>query len=280
MALASAAGGCATGENDAGGDPAAGLPDAAPAVDAMALPDAAPAPDGPALPPDAAPPPPDAALPPPDAAPPPPDAAPSPPDAAPPPDACVPTALELLSNPSFDDGPGGGWVETSSAGVNLVLDQSQTPVDAHTPNHLVWLGGYLEDSESGISGIDLLRQDIALPPDATGFSITGFRIIGTEEPNDDGNHYDTLTVSIRDPATDAVLETLNDPSVSTCTSFYGGPCTWSNLHESGTYQGFTLTPAGDYAGQTIRVELRSDVDIVFNTNFFVDTLQAQVTACP
>jgi hypothetical protein len=265
-------GGCATAEvsgSDGLDGPDAGsstLRDAAPAADAPVVPDAAAAPDAPSMTPDAAPVP--------DAAPPPPDAPP------PPPDACVPILVQLLSNPSFDLGPGGGWSETSSAGVNLLLHQSQTPIDADTPDHLVWLGGYLEDPGAGISGIDILRQDITLPADATGFHLTGFRFIGSQEPTDGADHFDTLAVSIRDPATNNLLETLTDTSVGACSSFYGPPCTWSNMHATSSYQSFTLTPAGNYAGQSIRIEFLSNGDIVFNTNFFLDTLQARVTACP
>jgi hypothetical protein len=214
-----------------GGADAAVAPDAAVGQDA-AIPDAAP--------PDAAPP--DAAIP--DAAPP--DAA--PPDAIP----CQDTVVQLLSNANFDQGPGGGWVETSQfALINHALD---LPVAPESGNYAVWMGGAPDAS-------DILHQDVAVPVGARDLHLAGHRWIASEDTGGTAN--DTVVVELRTTG-GALLENLT---------------TWSNVNRVGTWTGFNLLASGDYAGQTIRLRLRSQTDATLNTNFFFDTFALRATVC-
>jgi hypothetical protein len=253
-----ALGGCATAELS-GGDgsvPDAGtftVADAGPALDAPVTPDGAPSPDAPPMSPDATP------TTTPDAAPP------------PPPDACVPSVVDLLVNGSFDDGHGVGWVEFSSGGFDLVVHESEiAPFPAQSPEHVAWLGGYPD-------AIDSLQQEITVPPDATSFQVTGFRLIVTEEASGPSAiEFDVAWIVLRD-SSGALLEILKDTSTSACVL---EDCTWSNRHASSTFQQFTLTPTGNYAGQTIRIQLLASLDAILHTNFVLDSLQVRVTACP
>jgi hypothetical protein len=211
----------------------------------------------------------------PDAAPPP-DAMPvSSIDASPPPDAnegpCTPTVINLLTNAGFDSGPGGGWQEVSGANppFAIVTHQDGLPLAPQTAPFAAWMGGYL--ASASVAGIDSLHQSVTVPADATNLELGGFRAIASAELS---GEFDTLRVTIRNTS-NAVLESLNDPAAP-CTF---KDCTWSNEDETTGFAGFTLTPAGNYAGQTIRVHLESDVDNSLNTNFFLDSFAVRVTVC-
>lgn len=193
---------------------------------------------------------PDAALPP-DAAPVA-DASPGTPDAAPLPDAgCTDQVIQLLGNPGFDSGPGGGWVEQSS--YPLINADADIPVTPESGGYAVWMGGAL-------SSTDVLYQDVAVPAGATSMQLAGSRWIATEEI---GGVYDTVTVQLASTA-NVAHETL---------------ATWSNSDDTTAWTGFTLPASGSYGGQTIRVFLRSVTDSINNTNFFFDTFALRVTVC-
>jgi hypothetical protein len=204
-----------------------------------------------------------------------PDASPPPP---PPPDAgsqCTPVIVNLLANPTFDQGPGLGWQETSSFSPPFPLvthqDELQGALAANTPPWLVWMGGYLQTTT--VSGVDTLQQQITLPAGATGFELIGFRMVATEEDIGLGE-FDTARITIRNTA-NVVLEPLRDPTAP-CTL---NGCTWSNENATAEFSAFTMIPVGSYAGQTIRIHVESDVDDILNTNFFLDSFAARVTVC-
>jgi hypothetical protein len=181
-----------------------------------------------------------------------------PPDAALPPDAsgCTVQTIQLLTNPAFESGPGGGWVEASSLGYGVVVDQADLGgFLAQTPAFLAWLGG-------DVSLTDSMYQQVTIPAGATDLSITGYLAIGTNEAAGTVA-YDTGSMTIRSTS-DALLATLGS---------------WSNLNVTTGWTAISFLPAGSFAGQTIRLRFDSSNDFVDHTNFFFDSLALNVTVC-
>ncbi|HUH02166.1 MAG TPA: hypothetical protein VML75_09225 [Kofleriaceae bacterium] len=245
--------GCATGEATPDARVGGDVPDAS-----IVLPDARPNPD-------AAPGTPDAAQGTPDAMPGTPDAMPMPDAMSGTPDAggCTITTVQLLANPTFDLGAV-SWVE-NGAGYPIILSPSDPtyplPVTPDTPNHAAWLGGVNSATRT-------LYQDVAIPAGATNLSVSGSRYIATEESF--GVDYDKFTLSIRTTG-GTVLETYLPNAAKAFT--------WGNLDETTAWTAFGWSPAGNYAGQTIRVHLTNTNDIIDNTNFFMDSYAVRATVC-
>ena len=253
-----ALGACATA---GGSDVDAGrgeLPDAADRADAdPEAPDAAPKPD--------AAPEPDAPLP--DAEPPPPpDAMPGTPDAAPLPDAppCTPTTRNLLMNPGFDSGPGGGWTETSAGGFALITTVSPAgdlPHAAQAGTFAAFLGGYNAGFAS--TATDRLLQSVTIPASTTALRIKGFRWIETEELAGDGP-FDRVFFELLPAQGDTALETFGS---------------FSNQNVVTDWTAFDLPAAATHAGLSVRLSIRSNVDDSRKTNFLVDSLVLEATVC-
>lgn len=234
-------------------DAAAATPDAAVSIDAAAS-----SPDAAAGSPDA--------TPTPDAMAGTPDATPTP-DAAPPPDAmCSTGVVNLLSNPSFDSGPGGGWVESGTYPIvqlegdpNLPSYLSPIP----SPTYGAWLGGY--DSAN-----DILYQDVVVPAGATNLQVQFTRWIETQ---------DSLLTDW-----DYFYAELQTTGGSVLELYQPGPVGWtySNVDEQRSWVPVTWTPSGSYAGQTIRLAFRVTTDLIDSTSFFVDSVAVNVTVvtCP
>ncbi len=175
------------------------------------------------------------------------------PDAPPAPDAapgCTDVDLEVLTNANFDLGPGSEWVESSGAALDLVTTDFSSP---HSGSYVGWLAGY-----SG--GTDILYQQITVPAGATALSISGFITIGTQELF---GAWDFADLELR-TTTNALLE---------------GLASWSNVHAASGWQSFSMTPVGDYQGQTIRLYMRAQTDGSNYTNFVFDSLSVKATVC-
>lgn len=186
-----------------------------------------------------------------DAAPPPPDAAPGAPDATP----CTDTVVNVLNNGNFDGGSGGGWMETSSGGFNLVVNQSEPGVTANTQPFLAWLSGYDDATDS-------LYQDVLIPDDATMVSVRGYRwTVTSEDPGALG--FDVSQIDIADGSGNS-LEGLAE---------------WTNQDATSTWTAFNLPVTGSYQGQIVRLRLRSDTDLSLSTHFLYDSLQLRLTTC-
>lgn len=177
------------------------------------------------------------------------------PDAAPEEPGCTTQTINLLGNPDLDAGQGGGWLESSSGGYALIINQNATQgeVAAHTPVFMAWLGGYAD-------AVDSMSQEIALPADATAVHVTGQRRFLTDEG---GGVFDRSWVDVTSTS-GTVLETLKQ---------------WSNQDANGSWAAFDFPLTGSYQGQTIRLRLRSDADDSLRTHFFYDSLAFQVTTC-
>lgn len=189
------------------------------------------------------------------------DAAPAPDASATAPDAgaCTEVVTNLLTNPAFDSGPGGGWSETSSGGFAVIMPDSDpllAAIDADSPPYLAWLGG-------AISLDDSLGQTVTVPVDASALRVRGRRWIASNETlNFD---YDDLTVTLRS-STGAVLQEVGR---------------FSNLDTTVGWTSFDLPAAAPHAGATVRLELAAHNDFSEITNFFLDGLALEVTTpCP
>ena len=117
----------------------------------------------------------------------------------------------------------------------------------HTGSFSAWLGGAADNQ-------DFLFQDVNVPIGVTSLDLHVYLWIATEEPS---GAYDTAMITLRDPTTETIIETLG---------------VWTNSDETSNWLARSLSVAGSYAGQSIRVSLESSTDETYNTNFFFDSL--------
>jgi hypothetical protein len=157
----------------------------------------------------------------------------------------------ILLNGDFELGADGSWTEYSLAGYDLVYADS---AHAHGGSGYAWLGG-IE------GGTDVLYQDVAIPADATAAAIQfWYNIVSADTtvvPND------LLTVTVRNPADNAVLQTL---------------VTMSNVNDtSGSYLQSAQYDLSAYKGETIRLTFTGSANSNgLSTNFFLDDVTFQV----
>lgn len=177
------------------------------------------------------------------------------PDAAPEEPPCTVTTINLLGNPTFDSGPGGGWQESSSGNYSLVVDQSEPGISAHSPSFLAWLGGY-------DSAVDSLVQQVTLPADATNVRVRGQRWI------------DTFEAAGALPWDVARLDIVSTSGVS-----LEGLAEWTNQNSTVSWTAFNVPVTGNYQGQTVRLRFRSNIDGSEPTSFLIDSLLLEVTTC-
>jgi hypothetical protein len=176
---------------------------------------------------------------------------------------CATETVDLLKNGDFEDGPGVDWVEFSSGDFPLIVAEGDptlpdefvvTPASAP---FMVYLGGYDEAA-------DRIQQDIAVPPEATDLKVRVAFRVDTEETATSA--FDNTFLEIVSTENGAVLEEL------------------ANVNNADdTDDEFVVTDdiplAGDYAGQTIRFQLRTTTDATLDTDFFFDSLVLEATAC-
>jgi hypothetical protein len=171
-----------------------------------------------------------------------------------PPDACVPANRQLLTNSNLESPT--NWRQVPNDPTLDIITTAPSGGAAFSGTHLAWLGGAL-------SATDELSQDAAIPATTTALSVSFKYAIGTEETTTTSK-FDKLVVTLATTA-GATLATLG---------------TLSNLDHNTAYATFNATSATTFAGQTIRLVLRSTTDFSNNTNFFVDDITVNVTACP
>lgn len=192
-----------------------------------------------------------------DAPPPPPIDAPPPPpiDAPPPPvDACVPRPRQILVNGNLE--ATASWRQRPNDPTFDIITTPPSGMQTASGTKLAWFGG-------APSAVDELSQDIVVPATTTTFNLTAKFVIGTEETST-ATQYDKLVVTIR-TAGGTVLATLG---------------TLSNLNRGTAYATFSVNAPMTFAGQTVKVMFRATTDNSKNTNFFVDDIAVNVTACP
>jgi hypothetical protein len=166
---------------------------------------------------------------------------------------CVPIHTQLLQNPSFDSAPV-VWTEVSKSGYPLI---TAPPVDvaAHSAPNVAWEGGSLEAQDD-------LFQDVVIPVDATSITFSFYYVIGTEET--DAVPYDEMTAYVFDAETQE-----GTPLVQ-----------FSNVDASMTWRKYSVELPLRWAGRTGQFGFNAQTDNVNNTNFFVDDVAVNVTACP
>ena len=192
-----------------------------------------------------------------DAPPPPPIDAPPPPpiDAPPPPiDACVPLPRQILVNGNLE--ATASWRQRPNAPGLDIITTPPSGMQTVSGTKLAWFGG-------ATSATDELSQDIVVPATTTTFNVAAKFVIGTEETST-ATQYDKLIVTIRTTG-GTVLATLG---------------TLSNLNRGTAYATFSVNAPMTFAGQTVKLMFRSTTDSSNNTNFFVDDIAVNVTACP
>ena len=164
----------------------------------------------------------------------------------------------LLSNANFDSGPGyPPWYEYSYLDYDLIMSTGLLPssiLPIPSGSYAVWLGG---DDYSD----DYIYQDVAIPADATALALRGYLWIFTEETTTVST-WDDLYIELRNPATNALLETL---------------ALRSNLDAAEAWVYFSWPAASAYAGQSVRLYIHSTTDVSNISNFHFDSLELDVT---
>ena len=168
-------------------------------------------------------------------------------------------AIELLTNGNFDGMS--GWTADDPSGRPLIYDQTglnpvQAP-QAHSPPNMAWLGYNVDDSTVTLS------QSVMVPANAITLTVSGFRLIRTDEDNQ--SVYDTANLALDSGAGRLNLR----------------PQPWSNQDRSNTWLDFSYTiDAAPYAGTTATFVIHVEMDDDVNTSFFFDTLSVVADVCP
>jgi len=171
-------------------------------------------------------------------------------DAAP---GCTVQTVQVLTNNAFDAG-NVSWVTAPfNAAFPMIDNLADSGYAPQSGGFGAWLNGY------AVTSSDRMYQDVAIPASTTALTLTGYRLIYTDEA---GGTFDTASLQVRSTS-DAVLATL---------------ASWSNADAGGTWQVFSFN-VGSYAGQTIRLHLSSASDNSFQTSFLFDTLVLNATVC-
>jgi len=173
-------------------------------------------------------------------------------DSGPPkPDAgCVVTTQNLLTNGNLDTGKS-PWV-LSAADVFAATADLPTGITPQSGGTTSWLGGADNANDS-------FYQAVAIPANATAAHLKGYKWIGTE----DIAGSDHLSIQTRSSAGSKLEELVNlSPGKS-----------------DGKWIAFDYTLSNVHAGQTIQIAFIGTTDSSLNTNFWVDSLDLEVTYC-
>lgn len=174
------------------------------------------------------------------------------------PDAALPDAgctdMQLLANPDFDAGPGGGWIEQASEALIKPDGQlsSKTP---HSGGYAVWLGGLNNANES-------LRQTVTIPQGTVALELSGYRWITTNENNT--TPFDFVYIVLFTPQGQRLEELA----------------AWNNQDSGTAWSSFSYAATMPYAGQSVNLEFQVTTDGTYTSSFFMDTLALRATVCP
>jgi len=144
------------------------------------------------------------------------------------------TVTELLPNGDFESGPS-VWTEASLNGWALILDSR--PVEPHSGDWLVWLGGDYDE-------IAYIEQEVTVPSSAPYFKY--WHWIASE----DFCGYDLAGVVVNSTIVVDVYDLCDD-------------------NDTGGWVLYSVNMAA-YAGQTIDIQIRVETDDSLNSNLFVD----------
>jgi len=163
-------------------------------------------------------------------------------------------SVQLLANSGFDAGHM-AWVETTLSTTTIITNESAlTTLKAQTPSNLAWLGGYSNAEDD-------LSQSVTIPAGATAITLSFYYAISSQDMT--ASAYDTMDVYSYDSAAARYtpLATFNDNMTTS---------TWTR---------FSTSLPLSLAGRTIEIGFQSATDGNKNTNFFVDSVSLDVTAC-
>ena len=173
---------------------------------------------------------------------------------------CTPTTTQILINPAFDGTPiGTGWVE-APYDPQYPLITPDDGIPEHTAPNKAWVGGIVGDIFTDAS--DNMYQQVTVPAGATALAVRGQYEVRTGETG--ATVYDTGRVELLD-ASNGLLETVLAVSNTTPTTV------WTP---------FQRTFNSPYAGQAVRLRIRTTNDFSNATSFYFDTLFLEATVCP
>lgn len=158
----------------------------------------------------------------------------------------LPILTQILSNPGFELGDGGGWVRTPG----VITDDPAIP--ARSGSFKARLGG------GGVEQTHVLEQHLTVPGTAIAATLSFWLSVTTEDSA--SVPYDELRVQILNGANAALLETL---------------ATYSNVDATGTYVQKTFDLLA-YKGQPITIRFLGVEDGVYATAFVIDDTSLQI----
>lgn len=163
---------------------------------------------------------------------------------------CVVTTENLLVNGALDNGKA-PWVLSSASdfATSADLPSFLTPQSGTT---CAWLGGTNNAN-------DYIYQPVAIPANATAAHLKGYKWIQT----DDFANIDHLSIQTRSAAGTKLEELANLSPGSSDSKWIAFDYTLPNVH----------------AGQTIQIAFIGTTDSSLITNFWIDTLDLEVTYC-
>ena len=162
---------------------------------------------------------------------------------------CTVVTENLLANPSFDVGTT-PWVQSEAS----LIFQAPSTITAQTAPDVGWMGDANNATQT-------LYQAIAIPANATALRVKGYKWIATE----DAAGFDFLKIQTRTSA-GVVLDELESYSPDESAS-------------DTKWVAFDVAAPTAHAGQTIELAFVATTDDSLNTNFFLDTMEVDVTYC-
>jgi hypothetical protein len=165
------------------------------------------------------------------------------------------STLELLRNPSFDDGDT-VWTSQSLASITPIinLDDGTFDVAAQSAPYFAWLGGYNNAS-------DVLSQTVTVPASTSSLMLSFYFAVVTSETTA-ASEFDTMNVALVTAQQTYQL------------------AHFSNLSANSNWTRFTTVVPSTLAGQTVTLRFKAATDPSFVTSFYVDTVSIQAVACP
>ena len=153
----------------------------------------------------------------------------------------------ILENGDFDDGPGFAWLQQSPNWSNMIFNQSESPIEPHTPEYLARLGGY-----NGAE--DQIWQSVLIPGDALSATVSCYVRIYTQESL--SSAYDYVTFMMNVPTQGAV--TL-------------GVLSNVDAVSSWTMKAWNVADFSGAAGQTVDFIIYATTDFSNTTHFLIDS---------
>jgi hypothetical protein len=163
-----------------------------------------------------------------------------------------------VRNANFDLGAMNWTLFTDPDGAAVIASGTSLGITPESAPNVAHFGG-VDDLYTEIF------QSIQVPAAATTLTLTGFRHITTDE--DDSGVYDTLNFQLYEDAFD--VDTLIDEFARV-----------SNLNPTNGWVAFSYSVSiSAYAGQIIDLDMWSDTDSSYSTNFYVDSLALTARVC-